>query len=59
MDLQSDRVMMEWRIEGVDPVLGCSRSVDRVMIFTNQLRLQLALFLVAVAACGGWMKLAP
>ncbi|KAH9670922.1 protein LUTEIN DEFICIENT 5 [Citrus sinensis] len=52
VDLQSDRVMVEWRIEGMDPMLGCNRSVDRVTIFANQLRLQLATFLVAVVACG-------
>ena len=51
--------MVEWRIQGVDPVLGCSRSVDRVTIFANQLQLQLTLFSVAVAACGSRIKLAP
>ena len=58
VDLQSDWVMVEWRIQGVDPVLGCSRSIDWVTIFANQLRLQLASFSAAVAVCGGRMKLA-
>ena len=59
VDLQSDQVMVEWRIEGLNSVLGCSGSVDQVTIFTNQLRLQLASFLAAIATCGGQMKLAP
>ena len=55
MELQSDWVMVEWKIEGVDPVLGSSKSVNRVTIFANKLRLES--FSTAVAACGGRMKL--
>lgn len=51
--------MVEWRIQGLDPELSCSRSVDRVTIFANQLRLQFGSFSAAVAACGGRLKVAP
>ena len=36
----------------MDPALGCSRSVDRVTIFANQLRLRLGSFSEVVA---GWV----
>ena len=46
--------MVEWRIQGMDPALGCSRSVDRVTIFANQLRLRLGSFSEVVAGCVWW-----
>ena len=38
----------------VDPALGCSRSIDQVMIFANQLRLRLGSFSEVVADCVWW-----
>ena len=46
--------MVVWRIQGVDPALGWSRSVDRVTIFANQRRRRLGSFSEVVAGCVWW-----
>ena len=38
----------------MDPVLGCSRSINRVTIFANQLQLRLGSFSEVVPGCVWW-----